>query len=75
MAARDRLDSGHDDNDFFRRVAEDPSFGLSMQELTRLSRAEDLIGRCPVQVERYLRERVAPLLEGYSGSEAPQLRV
>lgn len=75
MAARDRLDSGHDDNDFFRRVADDPSFGLSMQELARLSRAEDLVGRCPVQVERFLRERVAPLLDGYSGSEAPQLRV
>ena len=75
MAARERLDAGSEDNDFFRRVAGDLSFGLSMEELTGLSRPEDLVGRCPVQVERFLRERVAPLLEGYSGSEAPELRV
>jgi adenylosuccinate lyase len=75
MAARERLDAGSEDNDFFRRVATDPSFGLSLEELNALSPPEDLVGRSPVQVERFLRERVAPLLEDYSGSEAPQLRV
>ena len=75
MAARERLDSGSDDNDFFRRVADDPAFGLSMDELTDLSRPEDLVGRSAEQVERYLRDRVGPLLAGYSGAVAPLLRV
>jgi adenylosuccinate lyase len=75
MAARERLDAGAEDNDFFQRVAEDPEFGLSLDELDALSRAEDLTGRCAVQVERYVSQHVAPLLEGYSGSEAPELRV
>jgi adenylosuccinate lyase len=75
MAARERLDSGSDDNDFFRRVADDPAFGLSMDELTDLSRPEDLVGRSAEQVERYLRDRVGSLLAGYSGAVAPLLRV
>jgi len=75
MAARERLDSGSDDNDFFRRVADDSEFGLSMDELTDLSRPEDLVGRSAVQVERYLSDRIGPLLEGYSGASAPRLRV
>ena len=75
MAARERLDSGSDDNDFFQRVAGDPEFGLTMDELMGLSRAEDLVGRSAVQVEKYLGDRVRPLLEGYSGASAPRLRV
>ena len=75
MAAREGLDAGAEENDFFRRVAEDPAFDLSLDELNELSRAEDLVGRCPRQVEKFLTERVAPMLEGYAGSDAPKLRV
>jgi adenylosuccinate lyase len=75
MAARERLDSGSDDNDFFRRVADDPEFGLSLDELNDLSRPEELVGRSAEQVEAYLSDRVGPLLEGYSGASAPRLRV
>jgi adenylosuccinate lyase len=75
MAARERLDSGAEDNDFFHRVAGDPGFGLTMDELKDLSRAEDLVGRSAVQVEKYLDDRIRPLLDGYSGASAPRLRV
>ncbi len=75
MAARERLDAGSDDNDFFRRVAEDPAFGLSLDELQALSRPEDLVGRSVEQVERFLAVRAKPSLEGYAGAEAPRLRV
>ncbi|MCL7962782.1 MAG: adenylosuccinate lyase [marine benthic group bacterium] len=75
MAAREGLDSGAETNDFFRRVADDPAFDLDLDELDALSKAEDLVGRCPNQVEQFLTERVAPMLEGYAGSAAPQLRV
>jgi adenylosuccinate lyase len=75
MAARERLDAGAEFNDFFHRVAADPGFDLSLDELNGLSRAEDLVGRCPRQVEQFLTERVAPMLEGYVGSGAAQLRV
>ncbi|MEJ2482567.1 MAG: adenylosuccinate lyase [Gemmatimonadota bacterium] len=75
MAARERLDSGAETNDFFRRIAEDPAFDLSLEELNTLSRAADLVGRCPRQVEQFLNERVAPMLAGYQGSRVAQLRV
>jgi adenylosuccinate lyase len=75
MAARERLDAGSDDNDFFRRVADDSAFGLSTDELTDLSRPEDLVGRSAEQVTRYLRNEVGPVLAGYSGAAASRLRV
>jgi hypothetical protein len=75
MAARERLDAGAETNDFFRRVADDPGFDLSLDELDELSRAEDLVGRCSRQVEQFLKERVASVLDGYAGSVAPELRV
>ncbi len=75
MAARERLDAGSDDNDFFRRVADDSAFGLSTDELTNLARPEDLVGRSAEQVTRYLRDRVGPILAGYSGAAASRLRV
>jgi len=75
MAARERIDAGYEDNDFFQRVADDPAFGLSLDDLNDLSRPRDLVGRCAEQVARYLRDRVDPLIEGYSGAEAPELRV
>jgi adenylosuccinate lyase len=75
MAARERLDNGAESNDFFHRVAADPAFDLSLDELNALSRAEDLVGRCARQVEKFLTERVEPMLEGYVGSDAVHLRV
>ncbi len=64
MEARRRLDEGASDNDFLDRVAADPSFGLDRDRLEALARPEGLVGRAPEQVERFLRVRVDPLLEG-----------
>ncbi len=75
MEARARLDAGATDNDFFRRVAEDDAFGLDSGELRALSDPAALVGRAPEQVERFLRERVRPLLEGFEAGDAHELRV
>ena len=75
MEARARLDAGAQDNDFFRRVAEDGAFGLDPEELRALSDPDALVGRAPEQVERFLRERVLPLLEGFEAGDDHELRV
>jgi adenylosuccinate lyase len=77
MEARGRLDGGATDNDFLDRVARDPAFGLDRERLEALARPEELVGRAPEQVDRFLRERVDPLLEGADAGEdeAVTLRV
>jgi adenylosuccinate lyase len=75
MEARARLDAGAPDNDFFRRVAKDGAFGLEAEELRALSDPASLVGRAPEQVERFLRDRVRPLLEGFEAGDAHELRV
>jgi len=63
LAARERLDDGADDNDFFIRISGDKSFGLSMKDLADMADPTQLVGRCAQQVEYFLRERVGPVLE------------
>jgi adenylosuccinate lyase len=76
LAARERLDDGSDDNDFFQRIADDESFGVTTAELSELAEPDQLVGRCPRQVERFLTERVDPLFEGAEGPPpAEEVRV
>lgn len=77
MEARRRLDEGAPDNDFLDRVADDPAFGLDRARLQGLARPDGLVGRAPAQVDRFLRERVEPLLEdaGTGAAESVTLRV
>jgi len=63
LAARGRIDDGAEDNDFFERVADDDAFGMTVAELAALADPATLIGRSLQQVERFLEDRVARLLE------------
>ena len=51
--------------DLLRRLAAEPAFGMTEEELRALLRPEDYIGRCPEQVDTFL-AKVRPLLEGAS---------
>jgi len=75
LAARDRLDEGAMDNDFFTRIAGDDAFGLSLGDLETLADPSRLVGRSPRQVERYLDDVVDPLLAGSARRPAEELRV
>ena len=60
MAATARMKEGQP-CDLLDRLAGDPAFGMTRQELDALMEPRRYIGRCPQQVERFL-ERCAPLL-------------
>ncbi|MCY3700196.1 MAG: adenylosuccinate lyase [Gemmatimonadetes bacterium] len=69
LAARERLDEGAEDNDFFARIAADGAFGLGMEEVHALADPHRLVGRSAHQVERFLTTRIDPLFEA---AEAPR---
>ena len=48
-----------------KRIAADPAFGLSREEVLRHLNPADYIGCCPHQVERFLAEYVQPVLDRY----------
>ncbi len=51
--------------DLLDRIAADPAFGMSREELEKVLNPQDYIGRCPQQVEDFLETCVRPILEGY----------
>ncbi len=53
-------------NNFIDLIAEDPTFGMTREELTAHLEPGRYIGRCPQQVEEFLSEQVAPVLERYA---------
>ena len=76
MEARRRMDEGAPDNDFLERVAGDPEIPLERDRLEDLVEPEELVGRAPEQVDRFLQDRVAPRLdEADDVPEDAELRV
>jgi len=50
------------ENDLLERIAKDPRFGLSKEEILAHLDPADYIGRSPEQVERFIKEEVDPIL-------------
>ncbi len=77
MDARARLDEGATDNDFFDRVSGDDAINLGAEDLAEVASPAALVGRAPGQVDRLLRDRVAPVLAGIDSQDlqAAELRV
>ena len=54
------------DNDLIERIAADPSFGLTKEDIEKTLVPENYTGRSPEQVTEFLDECVAPVLAKYS---------
>ncbi len=52
-------------NDLLERIANDPIFGVTMEELQGILKPEKYVGRAPVQTEDFLNEVVRPKLKEY----------
>ncbi|MCR4556981.1 MAG: adenylosuccinate lyase [Saccharofermentans sp.] len=52
-------------NDLLERIAADPKFGMTMEELIKLRDPKLYTGRCPEQVDTFLNECVRPLLAAH----------
>lgn len=65
MAAAKRVKDDGLENDLLNRIASDPVFRLSPQGIQELMKPEDYIGRSDSQVEEFIAEYIAPILEKY----------
>ena len=68
MEATAKMKNG-EDCDLLERLAQRKEFGLTLEEMNALLNPSAYIGRCPEQVEAFLKE-AAPLLEGVAGEAA-----
>lgn len=54
-------------NDLLQRIAADPLFGVTLEDLKKVVSPEKYVGRAPQQTEEFLAETVGPVLEKYRG--------
>jgi adenylosuccinate lyase len=62
IAAARALKDGAPRNDMLERLAADPAFGVSIEEMQSTLDPRRFVGRAPKQVDEFLNEVVAPLL-------------
>ena len=65
LAAGSRVKDEGLPNDLLERIAADPAFGLSREDVLAHLDPADYIGCCPQQVERFLRDNIQPVLDRY----------
>ena len=51
------------ENDLLDRIAADPAFGMTRDQLETIMKPENFVGRAPEQTEEFLQNYVRPLLE------------
>lgn len=66
MAAAKVVKEEGGENDLLARIAGDPIFGVTLEELHTIVKPEKYVGRAPEQTKDFLEEVVSPVLERYS---------
>ena len=51
------------ENNLLELIAADPAFNMSLEDLQKTMEPSNYVGRAPLQVEKFLKEVVAPILE------------
>ena len=52
-------------NDLLERIAADPAFNMTMEQLQKVMKPENFVGRAPQQVEEFVAEVIQPILDRY----------
>ncbi len=68
VAAAKMIKSEGADNDLFERIAADPIFGLTMEEILEITDVRQFVGCAPEQTELFLRDYVEPVLRDFNSS-------
>ena len=63
VAAAEQVKVYGRDNDLLQRIAEDPAFGLTAEELEELAEPSAFTGMAGSQCTRYLHDVIKPILE------------
>ena len=51
------------DNDLLERIAADPAFGMTKEEIEAILEPKNFVGRAPEQTEEFITEVVKPVLD------------
>ena len=63
MAAARAVKEEGGENDLVERISADPAFMITADEIKAVLKPENYIGRCPQQVDSFLKECIDPILE------------
>ncbi|MGN0536638.1 MAG: adenylosuccinate lyase [Acutalibacteraceae bacterium] len=63
------------DNHLFEKIAKDPMFGVTLEELEEHLKPENYVGRAPQQTEEFLAECVQPVLDLYADMEEEKAEI
>lgn len=66
LAAGSQVKDEGKPNDLLERIAADPAFGLTREEVLHHLNPADYIGCCPEQVEQFLQRDIQPVLDKYA---------
>ena len=75
MAAGKRIKEEGLENDLIDRIAADPMFGLTREEILSVLDPSLYIGRCPAQVDAFLNDCVRPRIAPYLDGEAIKVEI
>ena len=63
------------ENDLLQRIAGDPIFGVTLEELDQVLEPRKYVGRAPEQTADFLTQTVAPVLARYAGIEEEAVEI
>ena len=75
MAASTVVKRDGGENDLLERIAADPAFGVTLDELKALLKPENYVGRAPQQTEDFLNETVKTALAPYENMETEKAEI
>lgn len=75
MAASRVVKEEGGENDLLERIAADPIFGVTMEELEEIMLPEKYVGRAPQQTEDFLNHEVANALQKYEDLKVEQAEI
>ena len=62
-------------NDLLERIADDSSFGVTLEQLRDILRPERYVGRAPEQTEEFINQCVKPALRDYSPEQSGHFEI
>ena len=75
MAAGKVIKEQGGENDLLERIAGDPMFGVTLEELKEILKPEKYVGRAPEQTREFLDEVLGPVLERYRDTKTSEAEV
>ena len=75
MAASAVVKRDGGENDLLERIAADPAFGVTLEELKAILKPDNYVGRAPVQTEDFLNNEVKAALAPYEAMETEKAEI